>query len=164
MTLSMHWPRRLALRCTLALLALLAASPALAQTTQPLDDTAWKTDQLQGGQEDFNKVHPDIEVRWAHDSTNAAVAISQLVEEGGQPEHRAPNVVTFHAPDHSAHNLQRFHQEAKARGFLLYPGKLTTVETLRGGCISASVTLEMPLAVHTVGEALHARGIPNQAA
>ena len=116
-----------------------------------------------------------------------AEAISQFVEEGGQPArlaryrancavliggmqalglrpflqpaHQAPIIVTFHAPDHPAYDFQRFYQAAKARGFLLYPGKLTTVETFRVGCIGAIGTLEMQQAVHAVGEALRAMGI-----
>ena len=49
---------------------------------------------------------------------------------------------------------------AKARGFILYPGKLTQVETFRVGCIGAIGSLEMQQAVHAVGETLREMGIP----
>jgi 2-aminoethylphosphonate-pyruvate transaminase len=77
-----------------------------------------------------------------------------------KPEHQAPIIVTFHAPEHPAYDFKRFYAEAKERGFLLYPGKLTTVETFRVGCIGAIGTLEMQQAVNAVGEALRAMGIP----
>jgi len=117
-----------------------------------------------------------------------AEAITQFVEEGGQParlaryaancatlvagmrqlglrpflkpEHQAPIIVTFHAPAHPAYDFQRFYQAAKRRGFMLYPGKLTTVDTFRVGCIGAIGSLEMQQAVNAVGETLREMGIP----
>ena len=117
-----------------------------------------------------------------------AEAITQFVEEGGQPArlarytancatlvdgmrqlglkpflkpaHQAPIIVTFHAPAHPAYDFQRFYQAAKRRGFMLYPGKLTTVDTFRVGCIGAIGSLEMQQAVNAVGETLREMGIP----
>ena len=77
-----------------------------------------------------------------------------------QPAHQAPIIVTFHAPDHPAYDFKRFYAAAKARGFLLYPGKLTTVETFRVGCIGAIGSLEMQQAVQAVAEVLREMGIP----
>ena len=119
-------------------------------------------------------------------------AITQFVEEGGQPArlarytancrtlidgmralglkpflkpgHQAPIIVTFHAPAHPAYDFQRFYQAAKARGFMLYPGKLTTVETFRVGCIGAIGSLEMQQAVNAVADTLREMGIPASAA
>jgi hypothetical protein len=54
-----------------------------------------------------------------------------------RPEVQAPIIVTFHAPAHPAYDFKRFYEGAKARGFMLYPGKLTQVETFRVGCIGA---------------------------
>ena len=48
---------------------------------------------------------------------------------------------------------------AKARGFILYPGKLTHVETFRVGCIGAIGPTEMRQAVNVVGEVLRELGI-----
>jgi 2-aminoethylphosphonate-pyruvate transaminase len=116
-----------------------------------------------------------------------AEAITQFEEEGGQParlarytnncrtlvdgmrslglrpflkpEHQAPIIVTFHAPDHPAYDFRRFYDAAKARGFLLYPGKLTTVETFRVGCIGAIGAQEMQQAVNAVADVLREMGI-----
>jgi len=120
-----------------------------------------------------------------------AEAVEQFVEEGGQParlarytdncrtlidgmaklgfkpflkpEVQAPIIVTFHAPAHPAYDFKKFYAAAKARGFILYPGKLTQVETFRVGCIGAIGRNEMQQAVNAVGEALREMGIPSGA-
>lgn len=117
-----------------------------------------------------------------------AEAIDQFVEEGGQParlaryrancralvdgmaalgfkpflkpEVQAPIIVTFHAPVHPAYDFKRFYDGAKSEGFILYPGKLTQVETFRVGCIGAIGPVEMRQAVNAVAATLHTLGIP----
>jgi 2-aminoethylphosphonate-pyruvate transaminase len=116
-----------------------------------------------------------------------AEAVAQFVEEGGQParlaryadncktltdglqalglkpflkpELQAPIIVTWHAPAHPAYDFKRFYAAAKQRGFILYPGKLTEVETFRVGCIGAIGRVEMTQAVHAVADALREMGI-----
>jgi 2-aminoethylphosphonate-pyruvate transaminase len=116
-----------------------------------------------------------------------AEAVEQFVEEGGQParlkryaancrvlvdgmaalgfrpflapEVQAPIIVTFHAPAHPAYDFKRFYEGAKARGFILYPGKLTAVETFRVGCIGAIGGNEMRQAVAAVADTLREMGI-----
>ena len=120
-----------------------------------------------------------------------AEAVKQFVEEGGQParltrytdncttlvdgmralgfkpylrpEVQAPIIVTFHAPAHANYDFKRFYAAAKARGFILYPGKLTQVETFRVGCIGAIGRNEMREAVNAVADTLREMGIPNGA-
>jgi 2-aminoethylphosphonate-pyruvate transaminase len=75
------------------------------------------------------------------------------------PEHQAPIIVTFHAPDHPAYDFRRFYEAVKRRGFILYPGKLTQVETFRVGCIGAIGTVEMRQAVAAVADAMTELGI-----
>ena len=115
-------------------------------------------------------------------------AVAQFVEEGGQPVRlaryadncrtlvdgmaklgfepflkpavQAPIIVTFHAPAHPAYDFKRFYDGAKRRGFILYPGKLTEVETFRVGCIGAIGANEMRQAVNAVAETLQEMGIP----
>jgi 2-aminoethylphosphonate-pyruvate transaminase len=48
---------------------------------------------------------------------------------------QAPIIVTFYAPDHPRYVFKSFYDAVKARGYILYPGKLTTVETFRVGCM-----------------------------
>jgi 2-aminoethylphosphonate-pyruvate transaminase len=90
-------------------------------------------------------------------------AIAQYLEEGGLPARgaryahncrtlidglaalglrsflpaaiQAPIIVTFHAPDNPRYTFRSFYDAVKAQGYILYPGKLTTLETFRVGCM-----------------------------
>lgn len=118
-------------------------------------------------------------------------AVTQFVEEGGQPARlarytancdalvggmtrlgfkpflapavQAPIIVTFHAPADKKYDFKRFYDGAKARGFILYPGKLTQVETFRVGCIGAIGPNEMRQAVEAVADTLVSMGIASGA-
>ena len=76
-----------------------------------------------------------------------------------RPEVQAPIIVTVHAPAHPGYDFKRFYEGAKRRGFILYPGKLTEVETFRVGCIGAIGPEEMHQAVHAIADALSDLGI-----
>jgi 2-aminoethylphosphonate-pyruvate transaminase len=114
-------------------------------------------------------------------------AVTQFIEEGGQPVRlarytenyrtlvggmarlgfkpflapavQAPIIVTFHAPADARYDFKRFYDGAKKRGFILYPGKLTQVETFRVGCIGAIGPNEMRQAVDAVADTLAEMGI-----
>jgi iron(III) transport system substrate-binding protein len=62
----------------------LAAAGAAAQKTQLLVYTALETDQLKAYQEGFNKVHPDVELKWVRDSTGVITA--KLLAEKANPQ------------------------------------------------------------------------------
>jgi iron(III) transport system substrate-binding protein len=62
----------------------LAGSAALAQKTQLLVYTALETDQLKAYQEGFNRVNPDIEIKWVRDSTGVITA--KLLAEKANPQ------------------------------------------------------------------------------
>jgi 2-aminoethylphosphonate-pyruvate transaminase len=115
-----------------------------------------------------------------------AEALNQYVEEGGQsarlqryaancrtlidgmrrlgfepflqPQRQAPIIVTFHAPAVAQYDFKAFYAEVKRRGFILYPGKLTQVETFRVGCIGAIGPNEMRQAVEGVADAMTTLG------
>ena len=116
-----------------------------------------------------------------------AEAVKQFEEEGGQPARlarytanyqtlvqgmaalgfkpfldpavQAPIIVTFHAPNHLNYEFKRFYEAVKAYGFVLYPGKLTQIETFRVGCIGAIGPNEMRQAVQAIGWAMRDMGI-----
>ncbi|BCL74907.1 2-aminoethylphosphonate--pyruvate transaminase [Jeongeupia sp. HS-3] len=71
-----------------------------------------------------------------------------------EPSLQAPIIVTFHAPNHPDYDFKRFYEAVRARGFVLYPGKLTAVETFRVGCIGAIDSAEIGQAVGVVADAL----------
>jgi 2-aminoethylphosphonate-pyruvate transaminase len=50
----------------------------------------------------------------------------------------------------------------KRRGFILYPGKLTQLDTFRVGCIGAIGRNEITQAVNAVADALREMGITNR--
>lgn len=67
---------------------------------------------------------------------------------------QAPIIVTFHAPKDSRYQFKAFYERVKAKGFILYPGKLTEVETFRVGCIGHVSQDDMQAAVNAIGEVL----------
>ena len=72
---------------------------------------------------------------------------------------QAPVIVTFHAPPDPAYNFKAFYEKVKAKGYILYPGKLTQVETFRVGCIGAIDSNEMRNVVSAVAETLREMGV-----
>ena len=114
-------------------------------------------------------------------------ALDQYVAEGGQPARlarytanfdalmagmrelgfrsflppaiQAPIIVTFHAPADAKYEFRRFYDRVRDKGFILYPGKLTQVETFRVGCIGAIGPAEMRHAVNAVRDTLAEMGI-----
>ena len=52
-----------------------------------------------------------------------------------------------------------FYDEVRNRGFILYPGKLTQLETFRVGCIGAIGPEEMRHAVNAVRDSLRTLGL-----
>jgi 2-aminoethylphosphonate-pyruvate transaminase len=79
------------------------------------------------------------------------------------PKVQAPIIVTFHAPGDKRYDFKAFYAAARAHGFILYPGKLTQIETFRVGCIGAIGPDEMAQAVNAVRMALADLGIASGA-
>ncbi len=70
--------------CLAAAMLAVCSATALAQKTQLLVYTALETDQLKAYQEGFNKVEPDIELKWVRDSTGVITA--KLLAEKANPQ------------------------------------------------------------------------------
>lgn len=109
-------------------------------------------------------------------------AITQYLEEGGLPARgaryaqncrtllegmaklglksflpraiQAPIIVTFYAPDTPRYTFKSFYDAVKAQGYVLYPGKLTTQETFRVGCMGQLGERGISGAVEAVGKVL----------
>jgi 2-aminoethylphosphonate-pyruvate transaminase len=118
-------------------------------------------------------------------------ALDQYIAEGGQPARlarytancamlqsgmrelgfrsflpddiQAPIIVTFHAPADSHYAFKEFYDRVRDKGFILYPGKLTQVETFRVGCIGAIGPDEMRHAVNAMRDTLAEMGIKHVA-
>ncbi len=80
------------------------------------------------------------------------------------PAVQAPIIVTFHAPASPAYDFKTFYAKVRDKGFILYPGKLTQVETFRVGCIGALDTHDVAKVVHAVGATLREMGVSVTAA
>ena len=72
---------------------------------------------------------------------------------------QAPIIVTFHAPNHAAYDFQAFYQGVRKRGFILYPGKLTQIETFRVGSIGALTPQDMVHVVDAIASTLKEMGV-----
>ena len=79
------------------------------------------------------------------------------------PAIQAPIIVTFHAPADSRYAFKEFYDRVRDKGFILYPGKLTQLETFRVGCIGAIGSDEMRHAVNAVRDTLEEMGIKHVA-
>jgi 2-aminoethylphosphonate-pyruvate transaminase len=74
---------------------------------------------------------------------------------------QAPIIVTFHAPGHAAWSFGDFYRHMRDRGFILYPGKLTTIDTFRIGCIGAIGPDAIDTMLYAVAASLTAMGLPD---
>ncbi|VVE64796.1 2-aminoethylphosphonate--pyruvate aminotransferase [Pandoraea captiosa] len=79
------------------------------------------------------------------------------------PEVQAPVIVTFHAPADSKYDFKAFYAAVRERGYILYPGKLTQIETFRVGCIGAIDDNEMRNVVTAISQSLASLGIRQDA-
>ncbi|MCP3718155.1 2-aminoethylphosphonate--pyruvate transaminase [Paraburkholderia sp. CNPSo 3281] len=76
---------------------------------------------------------------------------------------RSPIIVTFFSPADPAFDFARFYELMKTQGFIIYPGKLTSVESFRIGCIGALDETVMRRVVAACGEALRTLGVASAA-
>jgi 2-aminoethylphosphonate-pyruvate transaminase len=104
-----------------------------------------------------------LRARHARYAENCAVLIAGMARLGLRsflaPEIQAPIIVTFHAPRDGRYRFTEFYESVRAKGFILYPGKLTQLETFRVGCIGSVGAPEMERAVAAVAETFRALNI-----
>lgn len=75
----------------------------------------------------------------------------------------SPIITTFHAPADPAFDFLRFYEAMKARGFIIYPGKLTQVESFRIGHIGQLDVGVMKQVVAAVAGSLRDIGVKDAA-
>jgi 2-aminoethylphosphonate-pyruvate transaminase len=104
-----------------------------------------------------------LEARLARYSENCQALVSGMRALGFEtflPDAlQAPIIVTFHAPPDPAYDFAEFYARVRAGGFLLYPGKLTAVDTFRVGCIGAIRADTLRQAVAAIAHALNSMGV-----
>jgi 2-aminoethylphosphonate-pyruvate transaminase len=104
-----------------------------------------------------------VAARGARYRRNCEVLIEGMTRLGFKlfldARHQAPVIVTFHAPSDSNYDFQRFYDRVREKGFVLYPGKLTQIDTLRVGCIGAIDEHAIRAAVHAIADTLAEQNI-----
>jgi 2-aminoethylphosphonate-pyruvate transaminase len=58
-------------------------------------------------------------------------------------EYQSPIITSFLSPNHRAYDFKRFYGELKSRGFVIYPGKVTSADTFRIGTIGDITPADM---------------------
>lgn len=71
----------------------------------------------------------------------------------------SPIIITFLSPDDPAFSFMPFYQQMKTRGFLIYPGKLTQVESFRLGCIGQLFDPQIDAVLEAVADSCSALGL-----
>ena len=93
--------------------------------------------------------------RYAHNCRTLIDGMAKLGLRSFLPEAiQAPIIVTFYAPDSPHYTFKSFYNAVKAQGYILYPGKLTTLETFRVGCMGQLGERGIAGAVEAVGKVL----------
>jgi 2-aminoethylphosphonate-pyruvate transaminase len=72
---------------------------------------------------------------------------------------QAPIVVTFHAPADPRFGFGAFYDGMRARGYVIYPGKLTVADSFRVGCIGRVGPGEIRGALAAVRATLREMGV-----
>lgn len=72
---------------------------------------------------------------------------------------QAPIIATFRKPADPRFDFEAFYQQMARRGFLIYPGKLTAIDSFRIGCIGRIEERDLQRAVGAVRDALSELGV-----
>jgi 2-aminoethylphosphonate-pyruvate transaminase len=72
---------------------------------------------------------------------------------------QAPVIVTFWSPQDPRFRFDDLYAALAARGFIIYPGKLTRTQSFRIGCIGALQADDLRRLVATIGEVMAERGL-----
>ncbi|MDF1748009.1 MAG: 2-aminoethylphosphonate--pyruvate transaminase [Alphaproteobacteria bacterium] len=75
----------------------------------------------------------------------------------------SPIIVTFFSPAHPNFAFDQFYDLMKTKGFIIYPGKLTVVDSFRIGCIGRMDEAVMRAVVQAAGESLAEMGVDSGA-
>ncbi|WP_028223243.1 2-aminoethylphosphonate--pyruvate transaminase [Paraburkholderia oxyphila] len=100
--------------------------------------------------------------RGARYRTNCKILLEGMRALGFKPllpdALQAPIIVTFHMPEDPRFVFPQFYESLKARGYVIYPGKLTVADSFRIGCIGRIGEKEMRAALAAIGEVLEEMG------
>ena len=99
-----------------------------------------------------------IEGRYRRYSNNCLILCDGMKELGFKKllpnSIQSPIIITFMQPQNSNFNFQSFYNCLSKKGFLIYPGKLTTSETFRIGCIGNLDSIDMYNTVEAIKDVM----------
>jgi 2-aminoethylphosphonate-pyruvate transaminase len=108
-----------------------------------------------------------VEARGARYRRNCRILIDGMSALGFRtllpPALQAPIIVTFLMPADPAFIFSQFYDRLRARGFTIYPGKLTAAPSFRIGCIGDLGTAEMEAALAAIRAVLNEMGVASGA-
>ncbi|MCW0000736.1 2-aminoethylphosphonate--pyruvate transaminase [Pararhizobium sp. YC-54] len=108
-----------------------------------------------------------VAARGARYARNRDVMVAGMREAGFETlladRWLSPIIVTFFSPAHPAFSFDRFYELMKDKGFIIYPGKLTVVDSFRVGCIGRMDEHVMRRVVDAARSSLAEMGVDNAA-
>jgi 2-aminoethylphosphonate-pyruvate transaminase len=108
-----------------------------------------------------------VAVRGARYARNRDVVVAGMRELGFEtllPDRwLSPIIVTFFCPAHENFAFERFYELMKEKGFIIYPGKLTVVDSFRIGCIGRMDEHVMRRVVEAAKQSLGEMGVDTAA-
>ncbi|MFM0692556.1 2-aminoethylphosphonate--pyruvate transaminase [Paraburkholderia graminis] len=115
----------------------------------------------------LHKLEGGQPARLARYANNRDVLVAGMQELGFEPllnaRWRSPIIVTFFSPAHPSFSFEQFYELMKQQGFIIYPGKLTVVESFRIGCIGQVDAQVMRRVVQACASALRTMGVDHAA-
>ncbi len=100
-----------------------------------------------------------IRQRFSRYSENHRILVSGMAQLGFktllEPENQSPIITAFYSPTHPEYSFDRFYKILKSKGFVIYPGKVTELNTFRIGNIGDVMPTQMERLIGCVKEAMY---------
>jgi len=110
-----------------------------------------------------HKAQGGVSARGARYTENRDVLVAGMRQLGFETLLRdrwlSPIIVTFFTPTHANFNFNSFYELMKQQGFIIYPGKLTVVDSFRIGCIGQLDAHIMRRVVNAAARSLQEMGV-----
>jgi 2-aminoethylphosphonate-pyruvate transaminase len=100
-----------------------------------------------------------IDQRFVRYSENHSILVNGMAHLGFKtilkPEDQSPIITAFYSPTHPDYSFSRFYGILKGKGFVIYPGKVTELNTFRIGNIGDITPVHMEELIGCVKEAMY---------
>lgn len=104
------------------------------------------------------EIEGGVDQRYARYRQNHAILVQGMQRLGFEPllpeRYQSPIITAFHSPQHPEYNFRRFYKRLKRSGFVIYPGKVTNLDTFRIGNIGAIYPDDMKRLIEAVEAAM----------